>query len=102
MGTYRTMDNGAAVDASGALPDGTTFTDAKGLATSLAADARFTRCMVKQALTYAVGRSFDAPDARAYVAGLADPLAKAKATWPDLLNTVASSEAFLTRRGEGP
>jgi hypothetical protein len=102
MGSYRTTDNGAAVDASGTLPDGTTFTDAKGLATSLAADPRFIRCMVKQALTYAVGRSFDSRDARAYVAGLADPLAKANATWPDLLKTVASSEAFLTRRGEGP
>ena len=102
MGSYRTMDNGAAVDASGTLPNGTAFADAKGLATSLAGDPRFTRCMVKQALTYAVGRSFDAIDARSYVAGLADPLAKAHATWPDLLKTVASSEAFVTRRGEGP
>jgi Protein of unknown function (DUF1592)/Protein of unknown function (DUF1588)/Protein of unknown function (DUF1595)/Protein of unknown function (DUF1587)/Protein of unknown function (DUF1585) len=102
IGAYRTMDNGKAVDTSGVLTDGRAFGGAKELATLLANDSRFTRCMVKQALTYAVGRSFETPEGRGYVAGLADPLVKANATWPDLLRTVATSEAFLTRRGEGP
>ena len=102
IGAYRTMENGAAVDATGQLSGGRSFNGAKELSTLLAADPRFARCMVKQALTYAVGRSFESLEGRGYAAGLADPLAKANATWPDLLKTVATSDAFLTRRGEGP
>lgn len=102
IGTYRTTDNGAAVDVAGQLADGRTYGSAKDLSTLIASDPRFARCMVKQALTYAVGRSFEGNAGRGYAAGMADPLAKASATWPDLLRTVATSEAFLTHRGEGP
>ena len=71
------------------------------LATLIAGDKRFTRCVTKQAMTYGVTRPFDAMDSLAYVAGIADPL-MGKGTWPDLLTKVATSEAFLTRRGEAP
>jgi hypothetical protein len=101
IGSYRTMDNGQMVDATGAYPDGTPYDGGISLSNLLAKDPRFTRCMAKQVMTYAVGRTFDKPDAMAYVAGMADPLV-GKATWPDLLRTVASSQAFLSRRGEGP
>lgn len=106
IGTYRTMDNGDAVDATGSLVDltGTVATKvngAKEMSQAIAADTRFTYCLVKQALTYGVGRSFDTVGGNAYVAGLAAPLV-GKGTWPDLLRTIATSQAFLTRRGEGP
>ncbi len=101
IGAYRTMDNGQTVDATGAYPDGTPYDGGIALSNLLAKDPRFTRCMTKQVMTYAVGRTFDKSDAMAYVAGVADPLV-GKGTWPDLLRTVASSQAFLTRRGEGP
>lgn len=98
IGAYRTMDNGKAIDASGTMPDGTSFSGATELAHTLAKDPRFTSCVMKQVLTYAVGRSFDSQDGKSYVAGLALPLAEA--TWPDLLHAVIKSKAFLTRRGE--
>ena len=101
IGAYRTMDNGQSVDASGNLPDGRTFTGAQALAPLLANDPRFTNCVVRQALTYAVGRSFDTSEARAYAAGVAQPL-MGKGTWPDLVRAVATSAAFVTRRGEAP
>ena len=71
------------------------------MAPLLANDPRFTNCVVRQALTYAVGRSFDTPEALAYAAGVAQPL-MGKGTWPDLVRAVATSSAFVTRRGEGP
>jgi hypothetical protein len=101
IGSYRTTDNGIVIQAAGVLPEGGAFTDVKELAHLLAADPRFAACMVRQALTYGVGRSFDAEDARAYVAGLAGPLSST-GTWRDLLRTVAKSQAFTTRRGEAP
>jgi hypothetical protein len=101
IGAYRTMDNGQAIDASGTMSDGTTFKGASELAQLLAKDPRYARCIVKQTLTYAVGRSFDTPEGNSYVATVAAPLAK-NGTWPDVLRSIATSQAFLTRRGEAP
>ena len=101
VGAYRTTDNGQPIDASGVMPDGTTFSGPTQIAQWVANDLRFTRCVTKQMMTYAVGRSFDASAALSYVAGVADPMAKT-GTWPQLVHAVATSQAFLTRRGEGP
>ena len=92
------MDNGAPVDASGQLADGTPLSGAKDLAQAIAADADYPICLAKQLLTYGVGRSFSAPDAKAYAASVG--LAVKDGTWPDLLRAVVKSQAFLTRRGE--
>jgi Protein of unknown function (DUF1592)/Protein of unknown function (DUF1588)/Protein of unknown function (DUF1587)/Protein of unknown function (DUF1595)/Protein of unknown function (DUF1585) len=99
IGAYRTQDNGQAVDASGTMPDGTMFSGAAQLANILASDPRYASCVAKQVLTYAIGRSFEADDGKAYAAGLGTPLA-ASGTWPQLLRAVIKSKAFLTRRGE--
>ncbi len=101
IGAYRTMENGSPIDATTMLKDGTMINGVSQLATLIAGDKRFTRCVTKQAMTYGVTRPFDAMDSLAYVAGIADPL-MGKGTWPDLLTKVATSEAFLTRRGEAP
>jgi len=102
IGQYRTKDNGVAVDSSATMADGSMVTGAMDLATQISKDPRTTWCFTKQALTYGVGRSFEATTGRAYVKGLADPLIKASGTWPDLVKAVATSEAFRTSRGEGP
>jgi hypothetical protein len=106
VGAYRTKDNGIAIDSSSTMVDGTTVTGAMDLANKLAKDPRLTRCITQQMMTFGVGRTFDTDiknrTDRAYVMGLADPLAAANATWPDLVKTVATSEAFRTNRGEGP
>ena len=102
-GAYRTTDNGAAVDSSGSLVIGTTLTPVTGAAamgTIIAADPRFAACIVKQAMTYGLGRTFDTTDGAAYITGVAQPLQKS-GTWTGLLQAVATSEAFLTTRG-GP
>jgi len=98
IGTYRTQDNGAAVDATGSLLDGTPLDGAKSLSRAIASDADYPICVAKHLLTFAVGRSFSDPAATAYAAGIG--LQKKDATWPDFLRAIARSQAFLTRRGE--
>lgn len=101
VGTYRTTDNSQPIDASGVMPDGTKFNGPVEIAKWVANDPRFPRCVAKQMMTYAVGRSFDNPAALAYVAGLAESVGK-NGTWSQMVHAVATSQAFLTRRGEGP
>lgn len=97
-GSYRTTDNGVMVDATGQLADGTPLTGAKSLSEAVASDADFAICVAKQVLTYAVGRSFSAPEAKSYAAGIGVQMKAA--SWPDFLKSVITSQAFVTRRGE--
>jgi hypothetical protein len=99
-GAYRTVDNGAAIDSSGSLfgATGAPVTGAQGIAQAIAADPRFAECVVKQALTYGIGRTFDQADALGYVETVAAPMLKG-GQWQSLLQTVATSDGFLTTRG---
>jgi hypothetical protein len=99
-GAYRTVDNGADIDSSGSLfgATGAPVSGVQGIAQAIAADPRFVECMVKQAMTYGIGRTFDQTDALGYVETVAAPLVKG-AQWQTLLQTVATSDAFLTTRG---
>jgi hypothetical protein len=101
IGGYRTLDSGQPIDATGTFPGGKTFDGANQLATILASDPRYAPCVTQQMLTYGVGRSFDADDARSYTEALGSQLAaRGKATWQGLVSAVATSDAFMTRRGE--
>jgi hypothetical protein len=99
-GAYRTTDNGVTVDASGSLygPDGAPVNGVQGIAQAIAADPRYTQCVVKQAMTYAIGRSFDAVDGLGYIETVAQPLLKG-GTWESAIQAVVTSQAFLTTRG---
>jgi hypothetical protein len=99
IGSYRTLDNGVAIDASATMLDGTTFTGSTALANYVAKDPRLAWCLTKQVMTFGVGRTFEPPDGRAYVMGVANQM-NANPTWPDLIKAVANSQAFLTSRGE--
>jgi len=103
MGTYRTTDNGVTIDSSGSLYSGPSVTGAtvdgaQGMAQAIAADPRFVQCIVKNALTFATGRTYDAPDALGYVETVATPLQKG-GTWESALQAIATSQAFMTTRG---
>jgi hypothetical protein len=102
IGAYRTMDNGAPVDASGVY-DGKAFVGAGELASLVAKDTRFPKCVTEQLLTYAVGRSFRDAEAARYAEALAaNWLAYGKGTWLTWIETVAMSEAFRSRPGSTP
>jgi len=69
IGHWRTKDNGLAIDASGALPDGTKVNGAAQVVTALAQHPeQFVRTMTEMMLTYALGRGleyYDMPVVRA-------------------------------------
>jgi hypothetical protein len=60
IGHSRTKDNGAPIDASGQLPDGTKVDGPASMITALAAHPeQFVRTMTAMMLTYALGRGLD-------------------------------------------
>jgi mono/diheme cytochrome c family protein len=64
VGQYRTREeSGASIDASGSLPDGTTFTGAAGLTKALLGSDTFVRTLSEKLLTYALGRGLEPSDA---------------------------------------
>jgi len=100
IGTYRTQDNGVAIDASGEMPDGQSFTGARELGQLVAGDAAFAGCVAQQLATYGLGRPFDGEDGAEYLAGLVARVGGADSTLPALLLAIVTSEAFRTRRAE--
>jgi hypothetical protein len=56
VGAWRTVDEGAPIDASGKLPGGATFDGPRELAALLARDPRFVACTARHLFTYALGR----------------------------------------------
>ncbi len=99
-GAYRTVDNGSPIDSSGSLygATGAVVDGAQGMAQAVAKDPRFPECMVKQAMTYGIGRTFDTTAALEYVETVAAPL-ESGGQWQGLLQTIANSQGFLTTRG---
>jgi hypothetical protein len=99
IGKYRTEDNGIPIDSMTTTVDGVQLDGPIALANLIAKDPRLTWCLTKQVMTFAVGRSFEQPDARAYVRGTAEQLGE-KPSFVGLIKAVAKSQAFLTARGE--
>jgi hypothetical protein len=102
IGQYRTMDQGVAIDASGTLSDGTSFTTPQQLAGIIAADPALPRCLAKHLFTYALGRAprpssnFDS----AMLDNVTKSFVDAGQLVPKLLDALVSSDAFRTREDE--
>jgi hypothetical protein len=65
VGAWRSMDGKFPIDASGALPDGRTFTGPEELRAILTAERdAFVRCLTSKLLTYGLGRGLESYDAR--------------------------------------
>jgi hypothetical protein len=56
VGAQRSTDHGKTIDASGTLPGGKAFANTNELLDLLRADDRFSTCVTKKMLTYALGR----------------------------------------------
>ena len=97
VGAYRDEDNGFLVDASGELPDGTTFYGVRELSMVIATDDRLLPCIAEKTFTYALGRSPTADDAE-----VLDqiPAAEDGLTFEELAVHIATSLPFRYRTGE--
>ncbi|MEZ4295242.1 MAG: DUF1585 domain-containing protein [Polyangiaceae bacterium] len=81
------------------MPSGEKFDGADEMAQIIASDPRFTRCLTKQVMTYALGRGVDEKD-EPFLSQIETALPESGGTLHALMALVAQSEAFRTRRGE--
>ena len=100
IGKWRTMDGKFAIDSTGTLPGGKSFsTPAEMKAILLTEMPEFSHCVIEKLLTYALGRGlqrFDAPTVNA----IQSKLAPANYPFQSLVFEVVRSLPFQSRRGE--
>jgi Protein of unknown function (DUF1592)/Protein of unknown function (DUF1588)/Protein of unknown function (DUF1587)/Protein of unknown function (DUF1585)/Protein of unknown function (DUF1595)/Planctomycete cytochrome C len=99
VGKWRSKDAGSAIDASGKMPDGTTFQGPAGLKNLLLDKHRdeFISTFTEKLLTYALGRGveyYDRPAMRAIIRDAATE----NTTIPALIQSIVKSPQFQTRR----
>lgn len=93
LGTFRTHEFGALIDASGYL-DGMAYEDSAGLARALHDHPETPRCAVEKMYRFAVGRD-TVWDERAYMDYLIAAFAEQGYRLPELMRTIALSENFF-------
>lgn len=94
LGTYRTRENDALIDASGSL-DGIEFDSASGLAQALRDHPETPRCLVEKMYRFAVGRD-TVWDERAYMDYLVETFRINGYRVPKLMRAIALSKNFFT------
>jgi hypothetical protein len=97
VGAYRADENGSAIDATGILPDGTTFSGAIELGGILAKDERLPRCVTEKFMTFAIGRLVSHDEDAPWI----DSLAGSGASLRSIMRAVLLSDAFRSRQA-GP
>jgi len=93
-GSYRTSENGEAIDTTGEL-DGKQFADVRSLATLVHDAPQLTSCLVNRVYSYATGLPVSTAET-ALVKRFAQEFADAKYQMPALLKRIATSDAFYT------
>ncbi len=87
------------VDASGELPDGTTFYGAREMSDILAQDPKLTYCIAEQLFTFGLGRIPATTDER-FLEEVHTEFAAGGYTFPELVVALATSAPFRNRRGQ--
>jgi hypothetical protein len=101
IGGFREMDGDDPVDASGELPDGTTFVGASGLAGVLRDDPRYAQCVTRKLVSYSIGRSVRAED-RCYVENILEVAAERDLSLREIIVQIVLSDVFRTDVSEAP
>ena len=99
IGAWRDSDEGAAIDASGRLPDGTDFQGAEGLRQLLLTRYReqFLSAFTEKLMTYALGRGVEAYD-RPTIRHILRRSVEENCTISSLIRNIVYSNAFLMKR----
>jgi hypothetical protein len=98
VGVWREEDNGQPIDASGELPDGQTFDGAQELSLVLQEDPRYTKCVTKKLLAYALGRSVGRAD-RCFVEDIQTRLESSNMSLRQLIVEIVLHDVFRTAGG---
>jgi hypothetical protein len=100
-GAWRTKEGHFDIDSSGTLPDGRSFTGAKGLRQILLAQSHaFTQNFTEKLLTYALGRGLERSD-RALVGQISGTVARQNYRFSSLVTAIVHSPAFQMRSLSG-
>lgn len=101
VGGWRTKDGAFDIDASGKLPDGTSFNGAAELRAVLSKNRKeqFVHAIVEKLLTYALGRGLERSD-RATVDQIVRALAAQDYRYSAAILEIIKSDPFQKRRGE--
>lgn len=99
IGNWRSEDGGGAIDASGTLPDGSSFSGAADLRALLRDDPAFVRTVTERLLVYSLGRGLERSD-RVTVQGILARLNPEQPTLRAILHGIVESPAFRLRRTE--
>ena len=102
VGAWRTTEEGAPIDVSSTLPDGSRFAGPAGLRDILlGAEERFVETVTEKLLTYALGRGVEYRDGPA-VRGVARRAAADDYRWSSMILGVVESTPFQMRRSREP
>jgi hypothetical protein len=98
IGQWRDVDNGAAIDSSGKLPDGSAFNGAAGLRQALLAahQEEFISTFTEKLMTYALGRGVEPYD-RPAMRAIMREAAKQNTTIPAVIDAIVRSPQFQMR-----
>ena len=101
IGRWRTLDNGAPINAASQLDSGEKFGDVSGFLKILAVRKRelFVQCLTEKMLTFAIGRGLEFYDKRA-VDGIIKQMERDGFKFETLVIGVAKSLPFEMKRGE--
>ena len=100
VGRWRENEGGNKIDASGELPDGTSFTGAAGLQAALQTSLKeqFLRCFIEKLMIFALGRGLQYYDI-CTIDKIMEETAKSNYQIRAIIAAVAESDPFLKRRG---
>ena len=101
VGQFRDLDNGQPIDATGSLPDGSSFDGALEEARYIKSNPAFTRCMAQQMHSFALGRRPQASD-DTYLDTIEAGTIDRGARMRDLVLAIVNSDTFTARRGGTP
>jgi len=101
IGAWRDRDGSFFIDASGTLPDGSSFKRPRELKAILKTHKdEFARCFAEKMLTYALGRGLEYYD-KCTVDEIASALAQNDYKFGTLIQEIVASDPFQKRRGKG-
>ncbi len=96
IGQWRDEDSSGPIDASGLLPADLAFVGHEDLASLIADDPAFHRCVTRQLLTYALGRGISTADTP-WMRDIRIDYLDAGASFADLASAIVRSDIFLNR-----
>jgi hypothetical protein len=96
IGLWRDEDSSGRIDASGVLPGELTFVGHEDLASIIAEDPAFHRCVTRQLVTYALGRGLSTADTP-WLRDIRVDYIDAGASFADLASAIVRSDIFLSR-----